>query len=54
MFCAYNRPRYQVSVYRTVGPLVRFSYSNFGLKTKTLCNVVLEELHYESFIEVET
>ena len=22
MFCAYNRPRYQVSVYRTIGPLV--------------------------------
>ena len=21
-FCAYNRPRYQVSVYRTIGPLV--------------------------------
>ena len=22
MFCAYMRPRYQVSVYRTIGPLV--------------------------------
>ena len=22
MFCAYTRPRYQVSVYRTIGPLV--------------------------------
>ena len=22
MFCAFNRPRYQVSVYRTIGPLV--------------------------------
>ena len=22
MFCTYTRPRYQVSVYRTVGPLV--------------------------------
>ena len=21
MFCAYTRPRYQVSVYRTIGPL---------------------------------
>ena len=22
MFCVYNRPKYQVSVYRTIGPLV--------------------------------
>ena len=22
MYCAYTRPRYQVSVYRTIGPLV--------------------------------
>ena len=22
MFCAYNRPRYQMSSYRTIGPLV--------------------------------
>ena len=22
MFCAYTRPRYQVSVFRTIGPLV--------------------------------
>ena len=25
MFCAYTRPRYQVSVYRTIGPLVYFA-----------------------------
>ena len=24
MFCAYIRPRYQVSVYRTIGPLVYY------------------------------
>ena len=23
VFCTYSRPRYQVSVYRTIGPLVR-------------------------------
>ena len=23
MFCAYTRPRYQVSVFRTIGPLVQ-------------------------------
>ena len=22
MFCAYTRPRYQISVYKTIGPLV--------------------------------
>ena len=26
LFCAYTRPRYQASVYRTIGPLVLFSY----------------------------
>ena len=25
MFCAYTRPRYQVSVYMTIGPLVRIT-----------------------------
>ena len=28
-FCTYNRPRYQVSVYRTIGPLVTI-YGNDG------------------------
>ena len=28
MFCAYTRPRYQVSVYRTIGPLVVCSNRN--------------------------
>ena len=27
IFCAYTRPRYKVSVYRTIGPLVMSSYS---------------------------
>ena len=26
MFCAYTRPRYQMSVYRTIGPLVFRSF----------------------------
>ena len=26
MFCAYTRPRYQVSVYRTIGPLIYFIF----------------------------
>ena len=28
MFRAFTRPRYQVSVYRTIGPLVRYSSYN--------------------------
>ena len=30
MFCAYTRPRYRVSVYRTIGPLVQH-YESFFL-----------------------
>ena len=30
MFCAYTRPRYQVSVYRTIGPLVLIT-SDFSI-----------------------
>ena len=26
MFCAYTRTRYQVSAYRTIGPLVNFPF----------------------------
>ena len=29
MLCAYTRPGYQVSVYRTIGPLV-LNYPNLG------------------------
>ena len=29
MLCAYTRPRYQVSVYRTIGPLVFIFFSFF-------------------------
>ena len=31
MFCAYTRPRYQVSVYRTIGPLVQACINKMGL-----------------------
>ena len=30
MLCAYTRPRYQMSVYRTIGPLV-FLWPSLGL-----------------------
>ena len=42
-FCSYCRPRYQVSIYRTIGPLVCFCFNNNG-QTKnslTLCNVFI-------------
>ena len=29
MICAFTRPRYQVSVYRTIGPLVYFLFTDF-------------------------
>ena len=29
LFCAFTRPRYQVSVYRTIGPLVLCIVSQF-------------------------
>ena len=32
IFCAYTRPRYQVSVYRTIGPLVSFFDENNSSK----------------------
>ena len=28
MFCAYTRPRFQVSVYRTIGPLISYFAQN--------------------------
>ena len=32
MFCAYPRPRYKVSVYRTIGPLVSKLLSKCSVK----------------------
>ena len=29
MLCAYTRPRYQMSVFRTIGPLLLFVYDVF-------------------------
>ena len=42
-FCTYSRPRYQVSIYRTIGPLVCFCFNNNGqIKNPlTLCNVLI-------------
>ena len=36
MFCAYTRPRYQVSVYRTIGLLVILNYAINYHNDKTL------------------
>ena len=35
LFCAFTRPKYQVSVYRTIGPLVPFSGENWTRFLKT-------------------
>ena len=45
MLCAYTRPRYQVSVYRTIGPLVYFSNQQlfsglFYLKNQAKPNIL--------------
>ena len=37
MFCAYPRPRYQVSVYRTIGPLVLWNTDANQTKLLRLC-----------------
>ena len=39
MFCAYTRPRYQVSVYRTIGPLVLTSFQKLFCQSKPKCYV---------------
>ena len=38
MFCSFTRPRYQVSVYRTIGPLVYFNMNI--LKTWQLYQII--------------
>ena len=35
MFCAYTMPRYQVSVYRTIGPLITSDSCTFAVRTDT-------------------
>ena len=37
MFCAYPRPRYQVSVYRTIGPLVLWNIDANQTKLLRFC-----------------
>ena len=39
LFCAFTRPRYQVSVYRTIGPLVIVIYRLVGM-----FRMILQEL----------
>ena len=43
MLCAYTRPRYQVSVYRTIGPLV-YCCATADIFTKLLQQCVLFSL----------
>ena len=54
MFCSYTRPRYQVSIYKTTGPLVLiFSQnieSSISMSTRNLCNeaVLTHNLCFEN------
>ena len=34
MFCAYTRPRYKVSVYRTIGPLVFIMHQSLEITAR--------------------
>ena len=44
MLCAYTRPRYQVSVYRTIGPLVCMSHDIRKLAFCICKNKVADQL----------
>ena len=46
MFCALLRPRYQVSVYRTIGPLVVHALALYRLLTKSNVNLFMEQPPY--------
>ena len=39
MFCAYTRRRYQVSVYRTIGPMVYF-FDEIPVNNDEFCGVL--------------
>ena len=45
-FCFYCTPRYQVSIYRTIGPLGCFCFNNHGhtKNSLTLCNVFISHV----------
>ena len=47
MFCALLRPRYQVSVYRTIGPLVKLFLWRFSLYLLNLLIVDGERICYK-------
>ena len=50
MFCAYTRPRYQVSVYRTIGPLVKGYNKTWMHHWMILYNSsFLDDLYCESY-----
>ena len=50
MFCAYTRPRYQVSVYRTIGPLLFFCFFSIcKKKTNKTKYILLGGLFYEKY-----
>ena len=45
MYCANGRPRYQVSVYRTIGPLVFIIYGH-GRNLGHVTSILLINFHF--------
>ena len=52
MLCAYTRPRYQVSVYRTIGPLV--SILSLQVDKGSVCSVACLPTWHASSPEIKT
>ena len=52
MFCAYTRPRYQVSVYRTIGPLVNIILCIFTLSFLGVITFILSREAFPSSVTV--
>ena len=52
MLCAYTRPRYQVSVYRTIGPLVYVFYIGNILLAKCQCTISVF-LNFPKFLDMQ-
>ena len=46
MFCAYTRARYQVNVYRTIGPLFFFIIGGYSFYPLKVCSDVYCILFY--------
>ena len=53
LFCAFTRPRYQVSIYTTMGPLVSESIDKSGKLFHELCVQVSVRISLKYFIIIK-